>query len=166
MRIIPLVILLFMVACQSNTDTESKEPASTEQLDGADRDEHGCIGSAGYTWSAVKDSCIRVFEEGTPFVKYDAATGAIDSSTVAYVVLSEDKQRAEAFFGTTDKPILMDALPVMEGETMPVLFENKTEIVKLRSHRDTYQLLYQDTVRYVQYYNAENGIGKWLKKSP
>lgn len=159
-------MVLFMAACQNGSNFSTNPSKSTEALVGADRDEHGCIGSAGYTWSVVKDSCIRVFEEGTPFVKYDVATGVIDSTTVAYVVPSEDKKRAEVFFGTTDKPVVMDALPVMEGETMPVLFENKAEMVKLRSQRDTYQLLYQDTVRYVQYFNAENGMGKWLKKSP
>jgi hypothetical protein len=164
MRIISLVMVLFMAACQSGSNTDSKEPASTEQLDGADRDEHGCIGSAGYTWSVIKNSCIRIWEEGTPFVKYDAATGVMDSSTVAFVILSNDKQKAEVFFGPTDKPVVMDALQVKEGETMPVLFENTTELVKMRSHRDTYQLLFLDTIRYVQHYNAENGMGKWLKK--
>ena len=29
---------------------------------GGDRDEHGCIGSAGYVWSEVSQDCIRVFE--------------------------------------------------------------------------------------------------------
>jgi hypothetical protein len=162
MRIISLVILLFMAACQSGSNTDSKEPISTVPLVGADRDAKGCIGSAGYTWSVVKDSCIRIWEVGTPFVRYEAATGVMDSSTVAYVVLSEDKQKAEVFFGATDKPVVMNALPVMEGETMPVLFENKTEMVKMRSHRDIYQLLYMDSVRYIQHYDAARGLGKWL----
>jgi hypothetical protein len=30
---------------------------------GADRDAHGCIGSAGYTWCAVKNKCLRTWEE-------------------------------------------------------------------------------------------------------
>lgn len=30
---------------------------------GSDRDAHGCIGSAGYTWCEVKDKCLRVWEE-------------------------------------------------------------------------------------------------------
>ncbi len=30
---------------------------------GGDRDEHGCIGSAGYTWCAVKNKCLRSWEE-------------------------------------------------------------------------------------------------------
>jgi hypothetical protein len=33
------------------------------QIVGGDRDVNGCIGSAGYTWCAVKNKCIRPFEE-------------------------------------------------------------------------------------------------------
>lgn len=160
-----LAFLLGMASCQKGTDTSEKLTLEAEELVlGGDRDEKGCIGSAGYTWSTVKDTCIRIFEEGTPFIQYEMTTGATDSSIVAYVVLSADRQQAEAFFGTTDKPIVMDAIPVMEGETMPVWFENKTERIKLRSYRDVYQLLYLDTVRYVQYNDFEKGMWKWFKK--
>ena len=30
---------------------------------GGDKDAHGCIGSAGYSWCAEKDKCLRVWEE-------------------------------------------------------------------------------------------------------
>lgn len=30
---------------------------------GGDRDEHGCIGSAGYTWCEEKQKCLRIWEE-------------------------------------------------------------------------------------------------------
>jgi hypothetical protein len=58
----------------------------------------------------------------------------------------------------------MNALPQMESETIPVLFENKIERLKLRSYRDIYQLLFLDTVRHIQYNNAEMGLGKRFKK--
>ena len=32
-------------------------------MPGSDRDEHGCIGSAGYSWCEVKQKCIRPWEE-------------------------------------------------------------------------------------------------------
>ncbi len=35
---------------------------SKQQL-GGDRDEHGCIGSAGYSWCANKNKCLRAWEE-------------------------------------------------------------------------------------------------------
>jgi len=34
-----------------------------QNLFGGDRDEHGCIGSAGYSWCSVKNKCLRIWEE-------------------------------------------------------------------------------------------------------
>jgi hypothetical protein len=40
------------------------EPVLTGgQVVGGDRDEHGCIGSAGYTWCEAKAKCVRTWEE-------------------------------------------------------------------------------------------------------
>jgi plastocyanin len=35
----------------------------TQQLVGNDRDVHGCIGSAGYSWCEIKQKCLRSWEE-------------------------------------------------------------------------------------------------------
>ncbi|MFA5987382.1 MAG: hypothetical protein WC797_01890 [Candidatus Paceibacterota bacterium] len=35
----------------------------TSNLVGGDRDTHGCIGSAGYTWCEPLDKCLRIWEE-------------------------------------------------------------------------------------------------------
>jgi hypothetical protein len=130
---------------------------------GNDRDPNGCIGSAGYTWSEARKECIRIFESGTEFVTYEAATGAMDSTKVAYVVLSKDKPQAEVFYGGTDKPVLMDALSVQEGETMPKLFENKTEKVDLIYYKDVYILRYQEKPTHTQSWASDSGLGKELK---
>jgi hypothetical protein len=39
-------------------------PAQTPPRVGGDRDVHGCIGSAGYTWSQVRQVCVRPFVVG------------------------------------------------------------------------------------------------------
>lgn len=39
------------------------EGEGMEQIVGGDRDEHGCIGSAGYSWCEVKGKCLREWEE-------------------------------------------------------------------------------------------------------
>lgn len=36
----------------------------TVNLVGNDKDEHGCIGSAGYSWCEAKKKCLRLWEEG------------------------------------------------------------------------------------------------------
>lgn len=38
-------------------------PAETPPLVGGDRDVHGCIGSAGYSWCPKKEKCLRIWEE-------------------------------------------------------------------------------------------------------
>ena len=56
---------------------------------GGDRDEHGCIGSAGYVWCEVQQDCIRLFEKGI-------RTEAVDGSTAsAFIVFSPDSTRLE-----------------------------------------------------------------------
>ncbi len=54
-------------AGKSSAPTSQYVPEDINQqqnnLVGNDRDEHGCIGSAGYTWCEVKNKCLRVWEE-------------------------------------------------------------------------------------------------------
>lgn len=38
--------------------------SNNTQIVGGDRDIHGCIGSAGYSWCQAKEKCLRVWEEG------------------------------------------------------------------------------------------------------
>jgi|GEM_PF-3337725 len=62
-------VFLLIYGCISSQPRQSvlpaigptKNPGST--MPGSDRDEHGCIGSAGYEWCAEKQKCIRPFEE-------------------------------------------------------------------------------------------------------
>lgn len=69
---------------------------------GADRSRHGCITSAGYSWSKVRKDCIRVFEEGVRLMPAHVKT-----SVTAYVVFSPDQSRAELFLPDKKKhPVL------------------------------------------------------------
>jgi hypothetical protein len=45
--------------------TPVAEASQTPQQNivGGDKDEHGCIGSAGYSWCAAKNKCLRIWEE-------------------------------------------------------------------------------------------------------
>lgn len=40
-----------------------EEGCEKEKIVGGDADEHGCIGSAGYTWCEAKQKCLREWEE-------------------------------------------------------------------------------------------------------
>ena len=78
MKIIILIILVlaaagFIIAKKSagpnNVSSDIVDNASenvdkpNSNLVGADRDEHGCIGSAGYSWCEPKNKCLRIWEE-------------------------------------------------------------------------------------------------------
>merc|ERR1712196_305942 len=51
---------------QSTASKEAVHEVSEEPLLGGDRDEHGCIPSAGYSWCESKSMCIRVWKVDCP----------------------------------------------------------------------------------------------------
>ncbi|MEA2112767.1 MAG: hypothetical protein U9P50_02220 [Patescibacteria group bacterium] len=69
-KILFLFIIIILVAVGLNFFLQEKtveaplDPAAPETpLVGGDRDEHGCIGSAGYSWCEAKEECLRPWEE-------------------------------------------------------------------------------------------------------
>lgn len=67
---------MFLFGCVESLQGENKDNETTLNPDegcvgcadggampGSDRDEHGCIPSAGYSWCEVKDKCLRAWEE-------------------------------------------------------------------------------------------------------
>ena len=57
---------------------------------GADKDIHGCIGSAGYKWSELRNECIRPFELSLQLLNPD-------KTFIASFLFSENKNQAEVF---------------------------------------------------------------------
>ncbi len=53
-----LTLLVSLVGCTSGTSAGSDSPPTV----GSDRDENGCIGSAGYRWCARTETCERPWE--------------------------------------------------------------------------------------------------------
>ena len=66
-------------------------------ITGADRDKHGCIGSAGYTYSILKKDCIRVFEQKIKLQEVDSAK---NYNAIAAVIFSKDSKKAELFIAS------------------------------------------------------------------
>ncbi len=50
--LIPIIALLFIAGC------------TAEKPIGGDKDEHGCLIAAGYSWCESKQKCLRTWEEG------------------------------------------------------------------------------------------------------
>jgi len=108
-----LLVLTSAVACGKKESGESTtvKTADSTKIDrvkvdsvkiGAGEDLHGCKSSAGYTWSALKGECVRIFETGTRLAPYNDPTGAQMS---AFVIFSGDK--AEVFV-QTEKPFILE----------------------------------------------------------
>jgi len=92
-----LLVLLFTACHPKTASTESDE------IVGNDRDAHGCIGSAGYTWSKLRKECIRPFEVGLQMtdVQHVGATG------VAYLVAVGGNDSKEVFLPSGGESILL-----------------------------------------------------------
>ena len=59
-----MLMILVLAGCKTEVPPQKEEQQNPEPpLVGGDRDEHGCIGSAGYTWCEAKQNCLRVWEE-------------------------------------------------------------------------------------------------------
>ena len=48
--------------CATAATSASRPGPARQPLPGADRDAHGCIGSAGYAWCARENACVRPWE--------------------------------------------------------------------------------------------------------
>ncbi|MEG0795227.1 MAG: META domain-containing protein [Odoribacter sp.] len=73
--------------------------------------DHGCNASAGYTWSEVRQNCIRIFEEGIKFI----AVGGQDTTLAAYVVFAADSLQAEAFVPDSEIHPILDRRSLPNG---------------------------------------------------
>lgn len=91
-----LALAVVLTGCfGAATTKESARAEDTVVMAGADRDAHGCIGSAGYTWCEVLGNCVRLWEVGValqPTVKDDNS-----AVFVAYIVFSKDNKLVEYF---------------------------------------------------------------------
>jgi hypothetical protein len=94
---------------------------------GNDRDEHGCIGSAGYTWSVVTNDCIRLFESATRL--NPEGDMKENSSISAFVLFSKDEKQAELFLpGVKSSTLLAEKMEngnkVWAGSSYKLSFQN------------------------------------------
>ena len=92
---------------------------------GADRDAHGCIASAGYTYSVVRGGCIRVWEAGTALVP---VVPMGDPVLNAYAVQSENGTQVEVFLPGIEQGVLLSRdenvdLPMWQGQGWTLTYD-------------------------------------------
>jgi hypothetical protein len=107
----------------------------TQPKAGADKDAHGCIASAGYTYSQLKKECIRTFEQ-----KIQLKEIVTKGNYTATVLFNKNQSKAEIFLKDektsiilkrTAKGIWKNAAYTLTQDKGFVLSKNKKHIYKL-----------------------------------
>ncbi|VVC00281.1 Uncharacterised protein [uncultured archaeon] len=87
LSILAVALLLFGCTAPSapsqpaaNGTIPPEQQGQTGALVGNDRDAHGCIGSAGYSWCEAKQKCIRAWEEDCLAQHYTCSLQLVPSS--------------------------------------------------------------------------------------
>jgi len=75
-------------------DFSAKECRTVGVMIGGDRDAHGCIGSAGYSWCGEKNKCLRVWEEDCPSLKENNEACAVETCHGLDITCGSDSPRA------------------------------------------------------------------------
>ena len=130
--LIASLIVLF-TSCANNKNTSSAPKA------GSDRDTHNCIASAGYTWSELKNDCVRSWEVG---VQFDPSATRKDKTSIASILFLNDK--AEVFASELKTPVILKA--VKNGN---IVFENTTEKVAILKENGRLNLKIGGVILYV-----------------
>jgi hypothetical protein len=111
---------VLVVSCKPNSDSsamDTKKAVKDSTIVGADQDEHGCLASAGFTWSKMYKDCVRMFT-GLQLNPIDQPQSD-DETLCAYVLFSEDKNRAEVFIPNSESIIL-----TRNAEGQPWIFKD------------------------------------------
>ncbi len=84
-----------------------EQPTAKQTPIGGTKDEHGCLVSAGQTWSEIRQNCIQVFHEGIRLNPVVAEDGK--AVTSAFLLYSTDSSKAELFMPEGQKnSIILD----------------------------------------------------------
>lgn len=59
-----VVMILNMLGNLAKKTDEKVGEAAEQELIGGEKDEHGCLVAAGYSWCEEKEKCLRLWEEG------------------------------------------------------------------------------------------------------
>ena len=126
----------FMFSCdqilKDRKDDDVEVNANKNVVLGTDKDENGCVASAGYRWSLLKKECVRVFEEGYRLNSINELKG--ESTTKSAFVLFEDGgDKAELFLPNgTDSVMLTrekEGAPY-KGSSWTLELQNKYSLKK------------------------------------
>jgi hypothetical protein len=100
------LLALVLVSCRNNGGSNENTP-NEPTLTGGDKDAHGCIASAGYTWSGVQNRCIRLWEDGIKLEPLEQPVQADTAAMNVFLVFSADSLKAELFDIRLKEPLVL-----------------------------------------------------------
>lgn len=132
-----IALLCLLAACQPGEQSESKQADAAKDMSateatmpsaaGGDKDKHGCIPSAGYTWSVLKNNCVRLFEEKG--VSMDPVNNKETYTAAAVVLFDEGRTKAEVFLPSEQESIILErkspADSMWKGNDLELVHEQK-----------------------------------------
>ncbi len=150
-------IMLF--SCQfANTNTKTEPtPEPSKNMVGNDKDEHGCKASAGFTWSDLKQECVRIFESGTAFKAFGKNT---DNTLAAYVIISDDKTKAEVYIPNMASSVLLEKVNSTDSNLPKTLYINNKDQIKLTLTDQGYFIEIKGEALYFQAILTDEGMNK------
>ncbi|MBE99796.1 hypothetical protein [Flavobacterium coralii] len=110
-KLLALIAVTFLFcACdfmlKDREDDNAVVPADKKVMLGTDKDANGCVLSAGYRWSVIRNECIRVFEEGYRLNSIEELKSEGISKS-AFIIFEENGNRAELFLPEENVGILL-----------------------------------------------------------
>lgn len=127
---------LLLSGCKSGgekkADRTTDDSTTTATIVGNDKDEHGCIASAGYTWSEVQKDCIRLWEKGV-------RTHAVDNTDkTLFLIFAPDSAQVELFFSEKDaSKEILDRRTLPSGAHVWNVEDDDTKNVRLENGKWT-----------------------------
>ena len=112
--LLSLIIFAF-TACNNPNKNNSSKKTEEQPTIGGDKDEHGCLISAGETWSELMQNCIQIFNIGQRLNPIEVN----DEEAVisAFILFNEDKSKLELFLPNEKATVILD-------KTEDSLFQN------------------------------------------
>jgi hypothetical protein len=101
-------IIIYSCKLTDENDVEEKVVKNTTTKDSTvvnDKDENGCLSSAGYVWSKVNNECVKGYS-GIQLNPMNVANNE-DETASAYVLFNEDASMAEVFLPKDTSSIVL-----------------------------------------------------------